>query len=263
MSELRKKIVARIEAGDKPMNIAKSFGVARSTVYNVYKLYKDTGDYAKQSGNAGRPRSVRKEETVDKVKKIVEENPNTSVRQLARDLNVSKTTMGNLVRSDLGMRNRAVVPCQMLTTAQREKRLERCQRILNFLKSNGGKVIVFSDEKNFLVDKYLNRRKSRYIAKRPEDVHESVRFIPRSKHPAKVMMLGVVCSDGYLLPPIWINGNLDSKMYKYILIHKIIPVLNSRYGEGNFVWTQDGAPSHTSDTVQKYLVSKLLSLIHI
>ncbi|QQP55556.1 Putative transposable element [Caligus rogercresseyi] len=73
------------------------------------------------------------------------------------------------------------------------------------------------------------------------------------------MMLGVVGSDGKTIPPIWIKGNLNASMYKHILAHQVFPALDATYGQGNWVWTQDGAPSHTSDAVQKYIISKLSS----
>ncbi len=50
---------------------------------------------------------------------------------------------------------------------------------------------------------------------------------------------------------------LDATQYKHILAHKVFPTLNRHYGVDNWVWTQDGAPSHTSDTVQNYITSKL------
>ena len=72
-------------------------------------------------------------------------------------------------------------------------------------------------------------------------------------------MLGIVCSDGKALPSIWIKGNLNGKQYKQILGRKVFPALNSTYGHGQWVWQQDGAPCHTSNDVQKYLMSKLVS----
>jgi hypothetical protein len=170
MSELRQKIVTRILAGDRPVDIAKNFGIARSTVYNAKKLYDESGDFTQRYSKNGRPKTVRTDALVRAVDQQVKATPRTSIRKLARDNNVSKTTMFNLVRSDLGMRSRAVVRCQMLTSLQRQKRLDRSKKILNWLKRNPGKVIVFSDEKNFHLDQYANRRNLRYIAKSPEDV---------------------------------------------------------------------------------------------
>ena len=71
------------------------------------------------------------------------------------------------------------------------------------------------------------------------------------------MMLGIIGPDGKLFPPYWCNGTVDTKQYKYLLSHKVFPVLNSTYGVENWVWTQDGAPAHTCNSTQKYLLDKL------
>ena len=100
------------------------------------------------------------------------------------------------------------------------------------------KVLVFSDEKNFYLDAYMNRRNARYIAGRPEDVGDEVKFSARSKYPSKAMMLGVVCANGLKLPPVWVEGNLDSTQYQKILSDIVFPALEARLGAGCWVWTQ-------------------------
>ncbi|QQP49162.1 Uncharacterized protein FKW44_009708 [Caligus rogercresseyi] len=36
-----------------------------------------------------------------------------------------------------------------------------------------------------------------------------------------------------------------------VLRYTVLPWLKANYPEGNYVWTKDGAPSHTSDLCQK------------
>eukprot|EP00095_Tigriopus_kingsejongensis_P000684 snap_masked-scaffold340_size202118-processed-gene-1.17 protein:Tk00684 transcript:snap_masked-scaffold340_size202118-processed-gene-1.17-mRNA-1 annotation:"hypothetical protein AND_000720" len=143
-------------------------------------------------------------------------------------------------------------------TAQRLKRLERCQKIRNMLKKNNdGRVVKFSDEKHFLVDKYLKRRNDRYIAASVKDAAPETRFVSRSKHPASSMMLGYVGADGKAFPPIWFEGSVNNPTYKKDLIHKVFPTLDATYGPNGYIWTQDGAPAHTSMNVQGYLERRL------
>eukprot|EP00095_Tigriopus_kingsejongensis_P005065 maker-scaffold330_size203968-snap-gene-0.22 protein:Tk05065 transcript:maker-scaffold330_size203968-snap-gene-0.22-mRNA-1 annotation:"transposable element tcb2 transposase" len=70
-------------------------------------------------------------------------------------------------------------------------------------------------------------------------------------------MLGVVCSNGVKLPPIWVKGTLKATEYKSILVHKVFPVLDATLGVGNYIWQQDGAPAHTADAVQSYIERRL------
>eukprot|EP00095_Tigriopus_kingsejongensis_P008791 snap_masked-scaffold120_size336265-processed-gene-2.2 protein:Tk08791 transcript:snap_masked-scaffold120_size336265-processed-gene-2.2-mRNA-1 annotation:"centrosomal protein of 97 kda" len=55
MEELRKKVVARILAGDKLVDVAKRFDIHIQTVHSIRKLYKETGGYSKRP-STGRPR---------------------------------------------------------------------------------------------------------------------------------------------------------------------------------------------------------------
>ncbi len=57
MSELHVRIILWIEAGDKPEKVANRFQVALSTVYNVKKLFKETGGFDKHA-KGGRPRTA-------------------------------------------------------------------------------------------------------------------------------------------------------------------------------------------------------------
>ncbi len=187
------------------------------------------------------------------------ENPRTNIRHIARDLNLDKSAMSRVVRSDLGMKSRAVTKVQGLTALQRKKRHERSKFLLNRLKKGQGKVLIFSDEKIFTVDAVSNSRATRYIAKRPEDVAPSIRFIGKTKHLASAMMLGVVGSDGKAFPPYWTKGILETKQYKNLIAHKVFPALDPTYGVGNWIWTQDGAPCHMSKATQRYLERRLES----
>ena len=161
MSALRQKIIARIDAGDPIKDIAKAFGIAPSTVWRTKKRYQETGCNDDRP-RTGRPRTGRTRATISNVKKKLDRNPVRSIRRLAKDHNVGKTTMANLIRDDLGLRSRAVTPCQTLTVANRSARHERSLKLVNWLKSNPGKVIVFSIKKNWSVDKYHNHRNTHY-----------------------------------------------------------------------------------------------------
>ncbi|QQP42163.1 Uncharacterized protein FKW44_016742, partial [Caligus rogercresseyi] len=48
------------------------------------------------------------------------------------------------------------------------------------------------------------------------------------------------------------RGENCKENYYNILRYTVLPWLKAIYPEGNYVWTQDGAPSHTSDLCQKF-----------
>ncbi len=161
---LREKIVARIQAGESKASIARGLKVNVQSVYKAWKAYKDRGttDYMRKQP---RVKPVRTESLVLAVKENIEANPEVSIRKLARDHKVPESTMRNLVKDDLGLKSLATLKTQQLTPRQRQGRTEKGRVILSLLKgSAAGKVLVFSDEKDFHIDKYHNRRNSRVIA---------------------------------------------------------------------------------------------------
>ncbi len=246
----------RIHAGDTIKDIAECFLVDRKTVYNIRRRYKEDSSIADRP-RPGRPKSNIRKNLAITVRAEVNANPCTSIRGLARKHDVPETTMRRVVKKDLDLQSRAVVPVQMLTPSNISNRFKRSKKILNWLNNHGKDRLVFSDEKNFTVDAYTNPQNTWYLANSPEDIDPAIKFTPRSKHPAKAMMLGMICADGFTLPPIWINGNLNGAKYRQILGHVVFPALDLHFGAGNYTFTQDGAPSHTSKSTQKYLKGRL------
>ncbi len=231
MEKLREKIVVRIHTGDKISTIAKAFGVTHKTVYIAKKLFDETGGYSRRS-SGGRPRSACTLRLVVNTAAKIRRNQTRSLSKLAKEADISLMSMCRLVKFNLGMRSRAKVRCQTLTMVNRAKREARSRKILNWMKSNTGIPIVFSDEKNWSVDPHHNCHNTRYVAKTKESVDPSVRYVPRSKFLAKAMSFGLVGTDGWAWKPLWIEGTLNSKRYVDLLKKKIIPALDDHCGPG-------------------------------
>jgi hypothetical protein len=144
------------------------------------------------------------------VKDAIDANPRNNIQKLAWELNIDKSAISTIVRKDLGLKSRACTKLQSLTALQRQKRLDRCKKLLNKCKRRTGRVLIFSSEKIFTVDAISNSRATRYIAKRPEGVDPGIKYVGKTKLPASAMMLGVVGSDGKAFPPYWVEGTVDT-----------------------------------------------------
>ena len=81
----------------------------------------------------------------------------------------------------------------------KQKRLQRGNRLLNDLKNHGNPIVICSDEKTFTGDAVVNKQTDRIVGF-DRDTFE-VRNASTTKHPASVMMLGVVASNGGKMPP--------------------------------------------------------------
>lgn len=252
---IRQRIVTLSRAGNAQSAIARSLGVHRSTVLRTLRLQEATGSVRKRYGG-GRKRSKRTAAAVAAVKAKIARNPRRSIRQLAKQHNMGKTSMARLVSEDLGMRSRAVVTRQLLTESQREARLSRSRSLLNWMRSNPRVVRIFSDEKTFSVDAVINRRNTRYISKHADDdVPDAVRLHKKTKHPASVMVLGLVASDGRKCPPIFVptGSRVTAAAYQELLRSHVLPWLQHHYPDNGFVLQQDGAPPHTANSTQNFL----------
>lgn len=113
----------------------------------------------------------------------------------------------------LGKRSVIRPPRQLLTERTKKLKLERCRRILNYLKnSNMPTIKIFSNKKIFTVDQAYNRQNDCYIVD-----HGSPAFpVNRTKHPAGVMMLGIIASNGNKCPPIFIDEGAKVNAERYV-----------------------------------------------
>ncbi|QQP40579.1 Putative transposable element [Caligus rogercresseyi] len=120
----------------------------------------------------------------------------------------------------------------------------------NLKKAPAGRVIVFSDEKTWTVDPVRNRRNDRYLTF--GEVDEDVRTMSTTKHPASVMSLGFVASNGKAMPLIWFptDYRLNAVDYVKILQEKFLPWVQESFPDNNVVLQQDGAPAHTAKVTQ-------------
>ena len=102
------------------------------------------------------------------------------------------------------MKSYALRRAQILSAANIEARLTRARALLNKLKAPKGRgkrdcfnLIFFSDEKNFTQDQVVNARNNRWICENAEDVP----IVGRTKFPLHVKVLGVMSSEGDIMPP--------------------------------------------------------------
>ncbi len=146
----RKKVYVQIEAGVTPTVIACNIGIARSMVYNIKKLFQETGDFVQHTTGSSRPRTTRTKAMVASVRAKIEENPRNNVRKITKELEVDKSAVSHVVRANLGLKSHAVAKVQLLTAVQQRKRLRRCKLILNQLKIGKDKVLISLLRKSLL-----------------------------------------------------------------------------------------------------------------
>ncbi|QQP36062.1 Transposase [Caligus rogercresseyi] len=99
----------------------------------------DKGVFAlEKKTRPGRPRETRTEENVTRVKRLVEDNPRMTTRQVAAEVSLPSTTVFRLLTEDLGLRNllSVLVPHQ-LSEANKTQRVKCCQDLLKLFQDHG------------------------------------------------------------------------------------------------------------------------------
>ena len=248
-----KEVITRLLLAQKTAKeISEVVGCHLSIVYRVKKFLQDASKPRKPG--SGRPRIARTSNVIKSVRAKIARNPVRSIRKLAVEANISERSMRRVIKDDLHASSRARVKRHLITKRVKELRVSRSKRLLSVLKK-GKIIILFSDEKLFSIDAVSNSRTDRFIsAKKLEDVPEKVKFSFQTKHPAGVMIFGLMASNGLKMPPVFIDAGvkINTEVYIGILKDKVLPWVKANFSADQYVvLQQDGAPCHTSNRTQQ------------
>jgi inhibitor of nuclear factor kappa-B kinase subunit alpha len=154
---------------------------------------------------------------------------------------------------DLKCRSYRMQTGQLLTEANKARRVLKCNRLLNKLKhpKKPGMIWFFSDEKNFTQDQVFNKQNNRWIAMNNSDVPK----VMKTKFAATVMVFGVISSEGDVMPPhIFEKGlRVNWKIYLDVMEKVVVPWCNKVANGRPWMWQQDSAPAHRCNKTQEWL----------
>ena len=85
--------------------------------------------------------------------------------------------------------------------------------------------------------------------------NRDVPMMIKTKFPARIMVFGVVSSEGHIMPPhiFKVGLKVNTKVYLDVLKSVVIPWCNQVAGGRPWVWKQDTAPAHKSKETQAWL----------
>ena len=198
-------------------------------------------------------RKTRTKEFIKKVQAIIDETPQRPIRQIARDLGVSSTTMNACVKEELKCRSFRRQTSQILTEKSKNLRLIKSVRLLNKPKypKIPNMLWFFSDEINFCQDQVNNSQNHRWIVTNNRDVPRMM----KTKFPATVMVFGVGSSECHIMPYhiLEVGLKVNTKVYLDVLKSVLIPCCNQVAGGRPWVWQQDSTPAYMSKETQAWL----------
>lgn len=257
----RGAVLAGLHAGRSPKAIAEFNKLSLSFVYKM-KSRLEAAEHpedinTKRSKPAPRSDNVRTPEFVARVQQKVDQDPSKSIRSLARELGVANATIHRTVHEDLRYGSYALKTGHFMNDATKQKRLEKAKKLLIRLKhpEEAKMLKFFSDEKNFDQDQKVNRRNDRWLCKSPDEVPR----VMHTKFPSTVMVLGVVSSEGDVMPPFFFQRGLRVNASEYIKVLEdtVKPWMDGVANGRPYVFQQDSAPAHKARATQNWLADNV------
>ena len=191
-------------------------------------------------------------EKIKKVQNYYAQYQMNSIYQASRDLEIPITTLKRICHDKLGMKAYKPNLVQTLSKAQKQQRLTLCQWILE-QSDETISHIIFRDEKWFQLSQHPNKQNTRYWSvSKPNFV-----FDLKNQHVSKVMAFVIIVEGQAFL--YWHeneqgkNVSVNSAQYIKSVAELLenIPLQKLKI----LIWSQDGAPCHTSKVTMQFLKS--------
>jgi ribosomal protein S14 len=184
------------------------------------------------------------------IKRKMEGKERGSTRSVARDVGLGRETVRKTARR-MGLKPYHKPRQPLLTDAHRARRLAFAR---TFAKQDW-RSVVFTDEKIFPLFTKSNSKNDVVWAK-------STAEVPPAQRVAKsvgVMVWGGISWRGKL-ELIRLEGKVDAARYKSILVAGCENA-NRLFGGDDWLWQQDGAPTHTAAANQQHLLENGINFI--
>lgn len=175
-------------------------------------------------------------------------------------MNITKSSMQRILKSDLGLKAYKKQRVHGLTEAQKKARVVKSRNLLAW---HDGDEIIFSDEKMFLLQESHNQQNDRVYVKRLSDAPMDKLAVERYQNVSRVMVWGAISKKGKL-PLLFIEKGvkIDTDYYiQNVLKEHLLPHATRLYGDQFYCFQQDSAPSHKAKRTQAWCEENLPDFI--
>ena len=271
--EIRACIKARSKLGcslRKLMTeISTAFGpscVSYDTVRRWKKKFESGVESIKNAPKSGRPKSASRKEIVSKIKEIIEGDARFTVRDIARKVGISLSTVHLILKKHLKVRkiSARLVP-HLLTDEQKRQRVKVAKKLLQMFPKYDKKqfAIVVTGDETWVhyfepVRKVSNKIWATKHSKRPI-------IAKRSLSTKKVLYAIFFSGEGVAIKvPVERGKSITGKYYKDVVLKKLKKYNQKRRPATGFKHVRllhDNAPAHTSAIVTAFLKKEKVTVL--
>ena len=241
----------------------ESTAPSRRTIFNLSRvLNKHKNLLDQRSVSSGGGKTVRIQENIDAVKEVLEnemhrtpDQPGSTCRR--NPLQLSKSSFHRIIKKDLGWKPYKIVRRQKLTA---DNVLMRVQmgRYLSTKPMSYFESLIVSDEAWFTLGGHVMNRQNNVLYSPPGNGALDQWFTEAKQSHEKVMVFCLLSGGGEKFGPFFLpkDKTVDSHAYKWLLAHKVIPLIKRQLGQDRFqqaIWQQDGAKAHQANIVMDWL----------
>ena len=236
-----------------------------SSVNRLLNRYQRTGSIDRVKGS-GRPKNVATEENGELVEDLIcsqEDEPHThqAPRKIESTTGIARSSVRRIVKNR-GINQFKRVKTPQMNNATRARRTSRARALAERYEKNSRMIekTVWQDEKDFPLHVPVNSQNDRvYYRGRKAEVPDENLF-KETKRLSKKIMVSAGLSWYGVTKPFFVNAKglkVNGKRYHNHLKKELFPAIDALVQRDDWIFAQDGAPSHRSNLVQGFLKDTL------
>jgi len=222
----------------------------RQTIYNILKRYQATGEIEYKT-MPGRPCVKSSPRKLVKVGKAFKRDPSVSVRQAARKLNMSKSTLSDIKVHKLGITARTKKKAPKYVKDQESRAGTGLRKVY---RKQLEKILVIDDETYVILDPSEQPGRKFVHAVDHSEVDFSHKFKGVTKFPKKFLVWQAIDESGNVSEPYISSGTMNQEVYlNECLKKRLLPFLRQHHDLDRILFWPDLAMCHYANSVKRFL----------
>jgi len=233
--------------------------ISKSTIKRILSRYRSTGTYATKSPS-GRPMKQKNKIAMNKVKKLIQDRPNISIRKGSAKTKIPKSTFQWLAQKKLGFKTYKQQTVPKYINDQEKRAKKGCMKL--YEKLHDDVVLIIDDETYVQQDNEQVNIKQYYRAKNKNDVNDKYRFKAKQKFPKKFLVWQALDDKGHASDLFICEGTMNADLYLNECIKKrLIPFIKKWHSNSNVLFWPDLAQAHYAKRVTDFLDEQKINYV--